>query len=305
MTVDALRRVPTLGASRPARWPWTLAGLEARRHLRNPVLWLGVVASVYAAWRSSSIDWTAGPYAAFPVDVVPCAWAMFVLGTISGGRDHLAGMRPPPTAATASGDDRVAAARLLGLLAPLAVVSAVVIGVVIVMRLAGGYVIGEGTWRTDSAHQTLPEIAQPILLSAACGAAGVAIGRAVRSTFLAVAAGTLVLFTFGLISWAWQWTPAVYVAPVQQQPFSVELPGGDLANASSGWWLSSPGEYQRGWRRLVIDPVVAAGHDLVLLGLCAMFSGWAVRRTAGRALAVVGIVVAVVGVLVQVAAAPW
>jgi hypothetical protein len=306
VTVGELTAAPPRPASRPAsRWPWTLAGLEARRHLRNPVLWFGVVVTVYSTWRSSMIDWTAGPYSAFPVDFVPCAWALFVLGTLSGGRDHLAGLRPPPTVATASGDDRVAAARLLGLLAPLAVVAAVVLGVVIMMRLEGGYVIGEATWRTDSAQPTLPEIAQPVLLAAACGAAGVAVGRAVRFTFLAVAAGTLVLFTFGLISWAWQWTPAVYVAPVQHQPFSVAVPGGSLANAPSDWWLSSPGEFQRDWQRLVIDPTVAAGHDLVLLGVAAAFAGWAVRRAVGRGLAVAGLALATVGVVVQVAAAPW
>src|SRR5690606_14603519 len=99
-------------------------------------------------------------------------------------------------------------------------------------------------------------------------------GRAVRYTIVAVAAGTLVLFVFGLISWAWQWTPAVYVVPVQQQPFSVDLAHADPALAPADWWLSAPGQYQRGWRRLVVDPVVAAGHDLVLLGTCAVFAGW-------------------------------
>lgn len=305
MTLGELTAVPPRPTSRSVdSWPWALARLEARRHLRNPVLWLGVAMSLYSAWNSSSISWTGGQYSTFPVDFVPAAWAMFVLGAVSGGRDHLAGLRPPPTIATATGDGRLAAARLLALLAPLAVVGATVAAVVIVMRVTGGYVIGESGWRTDSAQQKLPEIAQPILLAAACGAAGVAIGRAVRYTFIAVAVGTLVLFTFGLVSWAWQWTPAVYVTPVQLQPFSVELPG-SLANAPGDWWLSSPGEYQRDWRRLVVDPVVAAGHDLVLLGVCAAFAGWAVREAAGRALAVAGIVAVAVGVIVQVVAVPW
>ena len=307
MTVGEITAVAPRRASRSFDpLPWTLARLEARRHMRNPVLWLGVAAGVYSAWNSSSISWTAGQYSAFSVDFVPCAWAMFVLGAVSGGRDHLPGLRPPPTTATAiaTGDGRLAVARLLALLAPLAVVGATVAGVVIMMRLTGGYVIGEGRWRTDSAQQTLPEIAQPILLAAACGAAGVAIGRAVRYTFLAVAAGTLVLFTFGLVAWAWQWTPAVYMTPVQQQPFSVDIPG-SLADAPGDWWLSSPGEYQRDWQRLVVDPLVAAGHDLVLLGASAAFAGWAVRRTAGRVLAVAGIVTVAVGVIVQVVAAPW
>lgn len=306
MTVDHVITVSARRATgRATPWPWTLAGLEARRHLRNPVLWLGVAVSIYAEWRSSSIDWTAGPYSAFPVDFVPCAWAVFVLGAVSGGRDHLAGLRPPPTVATVAGDDRVAIARLLGLLAPLAVVTAVVAGVVLTVRLSGGYTIGESAWRTDDAQLSLPEIAQPVVLAAACGAAGVAVGRAVRSTFLAVATGTLVLFTFGLISWAWQWTPAVYVTPVQHQPFSVPIPDGSLADVSNEWWLSSPGEYQSGWRRLVVDPVMAVGHDVVLLGACAAFSGWAVRRTIGRTLAVAGLALATVGVVVQVVTAPW
>lgn len=295
-------------APRPRTHPsvvWTLARLEGRRHLRNPVLWFGVAVTMFSAWQSSAIDWTAGPYTAFPIDAVPAAWALFVLGVVSGGRDHLAGLRPSPGVAVVTGDDRVAIGRLLGLLAPLAVVTAVVAGRVVVAHLGGGYSIGERSWRTTDAQHTLPEIAQPILLAAVCAAAGVAVGRAVRYTIVAVAAGTLVLFVFGLISWAWQWTPAVYVAPVQQQPFSVELPQADPTLAPPGWWLSAPGQYQDGWRRLVVAPVVAVGHDLVLLGACAVFSGWAVRRVVGRVLAASGIGLAVVGVIVQVVAAPW
>src|SRR5690606_17359511 len=118
--------------------------------------------TVYSAWRSSTIDWTAGPYSAFPTDVVPAAWAVFVLGVVSGGRDHLAGLRPSPGVAATTGADRVAIGRLLGLLAPLAVVAAVVAGIVTVARLGGGYVIGESAWRIADAQHTLPEIAQPI-----------------------------------------------------------------------------------------------------------------------------------------------
>ena len=302
---ELVMRATARPASSPSSVVWTLAGMEGRRHLRNPVLWFGVAVSVYSAWESSSLEWTAGPYSMFPVAVVPAAWALFVLGVVSGGRDHLAGLRPSPGVAVATGDDRVAIARLLGLLAPLAVVTAVVAGMVVVARLGGGYSIGERSWRTTDAQHTPPEIIQPILLAALCAVAGVAVGRAVRYTIVAVAAGTLVLFVFGLISWAWQWTPAVYVAPVQQQPFSVDLAHADPTLAPADWWLSAPGQYQRGWRRLVVDPVVAGGHDLVLLGACAAFAGWAIRRSVGRMLAATGVALAVVGVVVQVMAAPW
>ena len=305
MTAGALVTESATPSTATPSVAWTLARLEARRHLRNPVLWLGVAVSVYSAWRSSSIEWTAGPYSAFPVDVVPAAWALFVLGTISGGRDHLPGLRPAPTIAVATGDDQIAGGRLLGLLAPLAVVAAVVVGMVVVMRLSGGYTIGERSWQTDDAQHTIPEIAQPILLAALCGAAGVAVGRALRHTIVAVAAGTLVLFVFGLIAWAWQWTPAVYVAPVQQQPFSIDLAVADPSLAPSDWWLSAPGQYQAGWKRFVVDPVMAMGHDLVLIGACAACVGWAIRRSAGRAAVAAGFVLVAVGVAVQVAAAPW
>lgn len=293
----AMRRSPSV--------PGAIARLEARRHLRNPVLWLGIAASAYAAWRSRSIEWTAGPYSAFPVDLVPAAWSLLVLGAVAGGRDHLPGLRPAPTVATATGGDRLTAARLLGLLAPLAVVSALVAGMVVVARLTGGYRIGERGWSVDDAQLSIPEIAQPILLAALCGAFGVAAGRAVRHTLVVVAGGTLVLFALGLIAWAWQWAPAVYVTPVQLQPFSVALDRPGPGSAPADWWLSAPGPHQDGWRRLVVDPVVAAGHDLVLLGATAACVGWAVRGAIGRSTVVTGVALAAGGVVIQVGAAPW
>lgn len=304
MTAD-IATVPVTSPPTSRSVAWGVARLEARRHVRNPVLWLGVAASLYMAWRSRSIDWNAGPYQALPVDPVPAAWAVYVLGVISGGRDHLPGLRPSPTISVATGHDRIAAGRLLGLLVPVAVVAASVGLVVVSARLSGGYTIGELSRRTDDANHTLPEIAQPILLAAMCAAAGVAVGRAVRQTAVALVGGTVLFLTFGLISWAWQWSPAVYVAPVQVQPFSVEIPQGDPALAPAGWWLSSPGQYQDGWRRLVVDPVVAAGHDVVLLGATALFVGWALRRRVGLILAGVGSALVVVGVAIQVVAAPW
>jgi hypothetical protein len=285
--------------------PSAIARLEARRHLRHPVLWLGIAASAYSAWRSRSIEWSGGTYSAFPVDLVPAAWAVFVLGVLAGGRDHIAGPRPSPAVAVAAGGDRIAAGRLLSLLAPLAVLAALVAGIAVTTSLTGGHTIGESFWRTDAARHSLPEVAQPILLATLAGVAGVAIGRAVRHAIVAIAGGTIVLFAFGLISWAWQWSPAVYVTPVQQQPFSVEIDHTDPTQVPSDWWLSSPGQYQDGWRRLVVDPVVASGHDLVLVGATAAFAGWAVRGRWGRLVALGGLGVAAAGVIVQLAAKPW
>jgi hypothetical protein len=285
--------------------PSAIARLEARRHLRHPVLWLGVAASVSSAWQSRSIEWNAGTYSAFPVDLVPAAWAVFVLGALAGGRDHIAGLRPSPAIAVATDDGRIATGRLLGLLAPLAVLAAVVAGTVVATSLTGGHTIGETFWRTDAARHSIPEVAQPILVAAMAGAAGVAIGRAVRHGIVAIALGTIVLFAFGLISWAWQWSPAIYVTPVQLQPFSVDLDHADPTTVPDDWWLSSPGEHQDGWRRLVVDPVMAIGHDLVLVGATAVFAGWAVRGRWGRLASMAGTVAVVVGVVVQVVAKPW
>jgi hypothetical protein len=304
MTVAGTFDDATVPMARPSV-RFEVARLEARRHLRNPVLWLGVAASLYSAWRSRSIDWNGGAYSAFPVDLVLAAWAVFVLGVVSGGRDHQPGQQAPPSLAVPTHDGRIAAGRLLGLLAPVAVVAAAVATIVTINRLTGGFTIGEMARRTDDAQHSLPEIAQPILLAAMCGAAGVAAGRAVRHTAVALAGGTVLLLAFGLISWAWQWTPAVYVAPVQLQPFYVDLPGGDPSEVPAGSWLSSPGPHQDGWRRLVVEPVVAAGHDLVLLGGTALFVGWAVRRHAGRIAAGIGVAMVGVGVAIQMAAAPW
>ena len=291
------------GSSSRRRVAFELARLEAGRYLRHPVLWLGVTASVYSFWQSRSIEWTAGAYSAFPTDFVGCAWAMFVLGAVAGGRDHLPGDRTPPGWASPGVDDR-ATGRLLGLLAPLAVVVAVVAGVVIASRIEGGYTIGERGWSTDTAQPSWPEVAQPVLLFAAFGAIGVGMGRSVRHGLVTIVAGTAALFAFGLVAWAWQWSPAVYLTPVQIQPFSVRFDGGPAA-APDDWWLSAPGEHQAGWRRLIVDPVMALWHDVVLLGTGVAGVGWALAGGIGRRLVLIGIALVAIGAVAQAMVAPW
>ena len=294
---------PAPEQERRTRVAFELARAEARRHLRHPVLWLGIAATIYSFRQSRTIDWTAGAYSAFPTDFVGCAWAMFVLGAISGGRDHLPGGRTAPGAAS-PGDAVRALGRLLSLLAPLGIAAAVVAGVVITMRIEGGYSIGERGWGTSSAQPTWPEVLQPVLLFAACGATGVGMGRTVRQGLVTIVTGTVALFAFGLVAWAWQWSPAVFLTPVQTQPFSVALEGGP-ATAHADWWLAAPGQHQEGWRRLVVDPVMAIWHDVVLLGAGVAGVGWALTGTTGRRLAIVGAALIAIGAVAQAVAAPW
>lgn len=281
-----------------------LAIAEGRRHLTSAALWLGVVATIWSVWSSSSIDWSAGPYMSFTPDFVILAWVVFVLGAIAGGRDTARTVGSPLAEESALGAPERAIARLLGLSAPIAVGTLVVLGVVMFMRIEGGYWIGDQQWRTDVAQHSLPEVLQPTALFMLCAAAGVAAGAFFRRRASAIVVGTLALFTFGFVYWAWQSVPIAYLTPIQAQPFMEPLGGVDVADVPPTWLLNAPDADQGGWRRVVISPAVAAWHDVYLVGLTAVFAGLAIRRHLGRRLIGAGLVVVAVAIAAQVMVSP-
>ncbi len=299
MSVAAL----PLGGVATARRPVVvLAGLEARRYATRVSVWAGWAATVaLAIWHRS--PWPGGAY----VDVVPLAFAPLALGVYVaavriGGRDGEPAGGGVADAAPLGPTER-AAARLLGLAAPVLLTALTVLGVAVVSRVEGGFWLGEGARRTDTATHTPAELLQPVLLVALAGALGVAAGRTIRHTVIAVAIGVFVWTALFPASWVWNGPVFYPVAPVQTMPMAIRLPDvRRLTDTPVGWFVEAPTRYQRDFTHQRVHLPTVAFHDVYLVGLLLCASAGAARRTTVVRLG--GLAVAVAAVLAQVAVSP-
>ncbi|MGH9002664.1 MAG: hypothetical protein ACRDYV_06005, partial [Acidimicrobiia bacterium] len=142
-----------LGATVGRRSIVALAGIEARRNLRSPLLLVVLAFSALSVMNMNAADWSGGTYSTLPLYFVPLAGGTFFLGLRSAGRDHRSDV--PPLGEDCALDETVrTAGRLLGLAIFPAIAAAGVVVVEVASRIEGGYWIGEGLRRTDGAHHT-------------------------------------------------------------------------------------------------------------------------------------------------------
>jgi hypothetical protein len=281
-----------------------LGRLEARRALRAVPFWVGLAATgLYLLQVSGGPTWQSESYQMVgTVAFGPLCAGIFVAAVFSGSRDRAAEL---PLAEEAALDaPHRSAARLIGVLAHVAVVALIVATVAIATRVEGGFWIGDGDTRIDNAVHTLPELIQPILAAALAGAAGIAVGRSTRMRSATAIAGGVLWMLSSLVYWVWQSVPLRYVTVLQTQPVEVELPRGVLPTDMPGMQFSSPGEFQDAWRWVVVDAAMAAWHDVYLVALVLVCVGLAIRGRGGRVLGTVGALAAVGAVVAQVVVAP-
>src|ERR671911_850674 len=254
-----------------------LAGIEARRNLRSPLLLVVLVFSALSLINMNGADWSAGTYSMLPLYFVPLAAGTFFLGLRSAGRDHRADL--PPLGEDCALDETVrTAGRLLGLAVFPAIAAAGVMVVEVASRIEGGYWIGDAPRRTDTALHTPFEMIQPVALVAFAGAAGVCAGRRFRHrTPIAVLGGVMTFLLWG-VWWAFQWPPMFVVSLVQTQPIR-RFAGPLSANASSfpDHWLVSYDDYEHVWSHQYVDQPLIGGHVLYLTGLTVLCVGAALR----------------------------
>ncbi len=266
----------------PRRATVELARIEARRTLRRVSIWIGLALSVLLAVieASNEADWSGQKYQALvPLSVFPLAMGAYVAGVRSGNRDR--SRRRPPLAEEAPLDgDARAWARLASLLVPVAM--AVLLMAVIggASRVEGGFWVGEGRFRTDSALHSVFELVQPALIVGVIGTAAVAIGRAVHRAGPAIVIGLVLLFSSGGVYWLWNGVPLYTTALMQVQP--IDNGTSDVAHT----------------------PTVIL-HDLYLAGLVTLCCGLSLRRRPRRELLAAGTAVAVFAVVAQLAVSPF
>ena len=280
-----------------------LARPEARRLLRSPVLWIGVALTLVFAWRTAVApeDWTGAQYTTAPIVVGPLLVVISIVVAGSFHRERLGVSAEAPV-----GEGLRTAGRLLGALAPVALVVLLTAVAAAWVRTEGGLDLGDEPGRTLHAQFTLAEVLQPVVLALLAVAVGAAAGRRLRHR----ATATLLLFVgwfpFVTVAWAFQSRHVTPFSIVQIQPVSVPV-GPVTSNPldfPSSWLLSQPGQYQDHWARQFVSGQLATAHDVWLLGLTCLFLAVAVPRGRRTPLFALGSVLAAAGVALQYAVIP-
>jgi hypothetical protein len=284
-----------------ARVVLRLAMVESRRMVTMPWLLLVVPLTWWVGNTTLRENWSGAAYQALPTVVGPALMAVSLVVALACLRDTTPLAEDAPV-----GVRHRTAARLLAGVPFVAVMALVVTGVALWLRARGGLDLGDEPGRTLHAHFTLPELLQPMLLTALAVALGGAVARLVRNRLGAATLLFLIWFVSTLAYWVFNGPALRVFALVQTQPVVVPVArtGTDPLTLPSSWLLSAPGQYQDFWGRVVVSPQLAAWHDVYLVGLTALLAGLALRGRFGRALVVTGLVVAAAAVVLQKAVHP-
>jgi hypothetical protein len=272
--IDVLTHRPATRRGHPVI---LLAAAEGRRMARNPLLLVALAVGLLFClpWLNGEPhqDWSTENYADIGLVSLPVYLAAFLLGNLAALRE-----RPSTTAemfSTVPTDyaQRTRAILLAGI-APIAA-STLVIAVYDLLVLRAGGITVVGTQLRPTAF----ELALGPAITASSFAAGVAIARTIRSRVIGVILGTI-LTEVVLTYWLFSWFPAYFLAPY-----------------TSGLRHTSVG--------LVIrEPDRVAWHVAYLLGVAALFAGYALRRSGKdpriRHLLVVGGLLVVAGLVGQI-----
>ena len=293
------RTTPVHGFSTPS--VRELARIETIRSLRRASIWIGFVLTI-ASLSITSVDWSSGSY----TEHLPQGFMPIVLGTLiasfrMGRRDA---EHDVSEAAPIDIDQRTLA-RLYSIAVPTALTMVLVVGLAVGSRIEGGFWLGDGVRRTDTALHTPGELIQMPLVVALVGVLGIALGRSrpKRAMVGVIVAGALV-FTMFPGYWIWNIPPAHVVAPVQKQPLYIDLePGTTIEATPADWFVDEPNSGEVPVRELVHQPTALA-HDVYLLGLVVLVAGFALRGRRGRWAKLGGAALAVGGVLIQLLVSP-
>ena len=293
----ALPRVVTAPRAAVRRLAW----IEGVRVLCHPAPWIGLVLSV--GWATSAFDqtWASARYEGLLTSVSPLLLGVSLASVSAFGREHVPVADDAPMSAPAR-----SAARLLGGVALVGLVTVVVAAVSIWLRVRGGLELGDEPGRTAHAYYTLPELLQSALLACFAVALGAAVVHVVRQRLAASIALFLFWFLVGGTYWMFNGSVARWLAVVQTQPVFVEAGprSADPTSFPAGWLLSGPGDFQDFWARLVVSPAMAAWHDVYLVALAMLAVAVAVPGRTRRWLLVAGGLLAVYAVLMQRMVAP-
>ena len=290
---------PRVPAPRP---PTTeLARVEARRVLRHPGPWLGLLLSAWWLQGVAAENWASARYEGLLSAFAPLLLGISMTAVTTFGRERTPLAEDAPLGA----DDRFVA-RLLASL-PLVGLVAVVVGAgAVYLRVSGGVRLGDEPGLTMAAHHSLPELLQPVLLAAFAVALGAAAVHLVRSQLASHVLMFVFWFLVGATYWLFQGPVAQVLTPLQVQPNLVAVGPAetDPTTFPSDWLLSAPGEFQDHWARLVVSPELAAWHDVHVVALTALCVAAAAPGRLRRPMLAVGLLLGALAVTMQLVVAP-
>ena len=194
-----------------------LARIEARRLLRHPAPWIGLVLS--GLWLQGVVENLMGerPLRRAPHGLTPLLLGLSLASVSAFAREHVSVSDEAPMEPY-----RRSLARLLGGLALVGLMALVVGAGVVWLRLRGGLGLGDEPGHTAHAQYSLPELLQPVLLACFAVALGAAVVHLVRSRLLATIVLALTWFLVGATYWMFQGRLARMLTPLQVQPILVE-----------------------------------------------------------------------------------
>lgn len=278
-----------------------LARIEARRMLRHPTPWAGLVLTALMTWDTWDESWSGQRYTGLVAALTPMLLGISIASVSAFGRELV-----PVAEAAPLGRSRRATARLLAGLPLVGVAAVVVAAGAVWLRAIGGVPLGDDPGSTPHAHHTLPELVQPVLLAALAVVLGAVVVRLVRQRLAASIVLAVGWFLVGATYWLFGGGVLKWLAVVQVQPFYVDIGPvrTDPRTFPADWLLSAPGQYQDHWARVVVSPVVALWHDVYLVGVLLLLLAVVLSGRARRVLVVAGLLVALAGVALQRSAAP-
>jgi hypothetical protein len=277
-----------------------LARLEARRYVRSPAFLIGVGLSafVFAQTDLHSEDWVGAAHESLFSATFPLFAGTFVAATYIGSRDLLP-MHTALADTTPVTAQQRTLARLLGGLAPVAVIALLAALAALRVELADGIILGSTRRSLVSA-----ELLLVVLLSALAVATAIAAVQLVRSRAVVAIAGVIVLFLTTAMYWVFGTTILRDLSPALFGTKRVNIPPSVLLDQTpSHWVLDPPDRYQQHWQRVVFDQASVALHGLYVAGLTVFVAALACRagrhnRPATR-VAIVGVALAATGGLLQ------
>lgn len=276
----------------------SLAVVESRRLLRNPLLGIGSGLTCWAIWSAvpDPDEWVGATYEETAVSIVPFLFAVSVVVAISFHRERTSVAGAAPT-----GEAQRSVARLVAAAPLLALAMGISAFTAWRQRDVGGLTLGVEPGRTAEALFTTGELAQPVALTVLAVAMGAALGRR-GAHLVAVVPSLFVLWLVTSVYWFYSDRRITPLSVVQVQP--VRVPAGpataDPLSFPAHWLLEAPGEFSQQWTRMFVSDGLAWGHLVWLCGLSLLWLMVAFpRRPARRPLLVAGLALAALGAAAQ------
>jgi hypothetical protein len=276
---------------------------EARRMLRNPVLWAGSALSVWMMWSvdPTADEWPGASYEEIAVAVMPLVFVISVVTAVSFHRERLEVAPDAPVREVVR-----ALARLVATLPLLGVAAAYAALLAWRQRDLGGLWLGVEPGHTTEALFTAGELSQPVALAVLAVALGAALGRRLPH-LVSVVPLLFVLWFVVNVYWLFGHEVVTAFSVLQVQPIRVHAgpASADPLTFPAHWLLEAPGEFSGRWSRVFVSAGLAWWHAVWLLGLSAAVGAFALPRgRARRWLLAGGGAVAVLGVVAQYAVLP-